>query len=122
MQSAVGGGTAHGEVQLQTGAGGGLRLSGRLQPRNIDIASALQAFSRRSMVSGKASGDTTLSASGDSLGQIARSLHTTTRFNVGPATLLPGIGTALGARIGSAIGKLLGSQPEGKRRLAPVEK
>ena len=78
--------------------------------------------SRRSMVSGKASGDTTLSASGDSLGQIARSLHTTTRFNVGPATLLPGVGTALGARIGSAIGKLLGSQPEGKRRLAPVEK
>jgi hypothetical protein len=34
----------------------------------------------------------------------------------------PGVGTALGARIGSAIGKLLGSQPEGKRRLAPVEK
>ena len=122
MQSAVGGGIAHGEVKLQTGAGGGLRLAGRLQPRNIDIASALQAFSRRSMVSGKASGDTTQSASGDSVGQIVWSLHTTTRFNVGPAALLPGVGTALGARIGSVIGKLLGSQPEGKRRLAPVEK
>ena len=88
VQGTVGGGTAHGEVQLQTGADGGLRLAGKLQPRNIDIASALQAFNRRSIVSGKVSGETTLSASGSHLGEIARSLHTSTRFSVGPAKLL----------------------------------
>ena len=88
VQSSVGGGTANGEVQLQAGADGGLRLAGKLQPRNIDIASALQAFNRRSIVSGKASGDTRLLASGSNLGDIAQSLHTTTKFNVGPATLL----------------------------------
>ncbi|MDB5778005.1 MAG: hypothetical protein JWP93_370 [Polaromonas sp.] len=88
VRSTVGGGTAHGEVQLHTGADGGLRLAGKLQPRDIDIASALQAFNRRSMVEGKISGDTTLSASGARLGQIAQSLHTATKFTVGPATLL----------------------------------
>lgn len=231
VQSTVGGGTAHGEVQLQTSADGGLRLSGKLQPRNIDMAGALQAFNHRPIVSGKLSGDTTLSANGSNLGDVAQALHTTTKFNTGPATLLrfdvdkairslgrehagstpldaisgqidtqntpqgmvvtctglkirsgalsatgqarvvnwqidaelavdlvdgivgvpltlsgpvdkvrvsvppsalagaavgtavlPGIGTAIGARIGSAIGRLFASEPEGKRRLAPVEK
>lgn len=88
VKNTVGGGTAHGEVQLKTGADGGLRLAGSLQPRNINIASALQAFNHRAMVSGKLSGDTTLSASGNSLGEIAWSLHTSTRFSVGTAKLL----------------------------------
>ena len=88
VHSTVGGGTAHGEMQLHTNADGALRLAGKLQPRDIDIVSALQAFNRRSMVSGKVSGETTLSASGSHLGEIARSLHTATRFNAGPATLL----------------------------------
>ncbi|MBH2020130.1 AsmA-like C-terminal region-containing protein [Polaromonas sp.] len=84
----LGGGTAHGELQLQAGGKGGLRLTGKLQPRNIDVAGALQAFSRSSIVAGKASGDTTLSARGDSLGEMARSLHTTTTFTMGRSTLL----------------------------------
>ena len=88
VQKTVGGGTAHCRVQLQTGADGRLRLAGKLQPRNIDMASTLQAFNRRSIVSGKVSGDTTLSASGSHLGEIARSLRTTTQFSVGPAKLL----------------------------------
>ena len=88
VKNTVGGGTAHGDMQLQTGADGGLRLAGKLQPRHIDIVSTLQAFGRRSVVAGKLSGDTTLSARGSNLVDIAWSLHTTTRFSVGPATLL----------------------------------
>ena len=88
VRSSVGGGTAHGELRLQTDAQGKLRLSGKLQPRNIDIASALQAFERRAIVSGKASGETTLLASGDGVGDMARSLHTTTMLSVGRSTLL----------------------------------
>ena len=84
----IGGGTAHGEVQLQKNDKGGLRLTGKFQPRNIDVASALQAFKRRAIVAGKASGETTLSASGDNPGELARSLHTTTSFSMGRSTLL----------------------------------
>ncbi|MFZ2389435.1 MAG: glycine zipper domain-containing protein, partial [Polaromonas sp.] len=36
--------------------------------------------------------------------------------------VLPGIGTAIGARIGATLGKLFGGEPEGKKKLAPVEK
>lgn len=88
VQCSVGGGSADGEIRLQTDVRGQLRLSGQLQPRNIDIASALQAFERRSIVAGKLSGDTTLSASGDGLGDIARSLRTATAFTTGRSTLL----------------------------------
>ena len=89
VKNTVGGGTAHGDMQLQTGADGGLRLAGKLQPRHIDIVSTLQAFGRRSVVAGKLAGDTTLSARGSNRVDIAWSLHTTTtRFSVGPATLL----------------------------------
>ena len=59
----MGGGGANGQVQLESGAkGGAMRLTGRLQPRGIEVDSALQAFNRRSIVAGKASGETTLSA------------------------------------------------------------
>ncbi|MDW5441332.1 AsmA-like C-terminal region-containing protein [Polaromonas sp. SM01] len=83
-----GGGTAHGKVQLQTSAKGRLQLDGQLQPREIELTQALAAFNRRSVVAGKVSGETTLSASGDTLGQLAQSLHTQTRFTMGRATLL----------------------------------
>ena len=88
VRGAVGGGTAHGEVQLHTSAQGGLRLSGKLQPRNIDVAGALQAFGRHAIVSGKASGETAVSATGDNLGEIAQSLRTTTTFTMGRSVLL----------------------------------
>lgn len=89
VRASVGGGTANGELQLQAGDGqGGWRLDGKLQPRNIDVVSALQAFERRSVIAGKASGDTVLSARGSGPGELARSLHTTTVFSTGRATLL----------------------------------
>ncbi len=84
----VGGGTANGEVQLQTRDKGQLQLSGQLQPQGIEVASALTAFNRHPVISGRASGSTVLSASGDNAGELARSLHTRTAFSLGRATLL----------------------------------
>jgi len=84
----VGGGTANGELQLQTQSEGELRVTGRLLPRNIEVASALQVFMRPAIVAGKASGETTLSASGATLAELAQSLHTRTSFAMGRSTLL----------------------------------
>lgn len=84
----VGGGTAHGEVQLKESPAGRFHLEGKLQPRGIEVASALAAFNRRSVIAGKASGETTLSAQGDNVVGLARSLHTRTAFTLGRSTLL----------------------------------
>ena len=62
-------------------------LSGQLTPRNIDVAPALSSFKRNSAVRGKASGRTELSASGNNIGDLARSLHTRTSFSVDGASL-----------------------------------
>ncbi|MDO9403725.1 MAG: AsmA-like C-terminal region-containing protein [Polaromonas sp.] len=84
----VGGGTGNGEVQLHEDKGGSFRITGQLAPRNLEVASALAAFNRKSAVSGRANGSTTLSAKGQTLGEITQSLHTTTRFKMAPATIL----------------------------------
>lgn len=85
---AVGGGTAHGELALKTAEDGAMQLSGRLAPLDIEVASAVSTFNRRSPVSGSGSGQTVVSASGKSLGDLTRSLHTQTRFTVSSAILL----------------------------------
>lgn len=84
----VGGGTLHGDVQLDTRAGGRMRLEGKLQPKDIEVESALAAFNRRSVIGGRMSGDTTLTANGDTVGELAQSLHTQTLFTMGKSTLL----------------------------------
>lgn len=85
----VGGGTAHGHVVLKTAADGTtLRLSGQLEPHSIEVASAMRTFNRRSPIAGQANGQTELWAEGKTFGQLARSLHTRTRFTVNPATVL----------------------------------
>lgn len=84
----VGGGTADGEVRLEFRANGRMHLEGTLQPRDIEVESALAAFNRRSVVAGRASGETTLSANGDTVAELAQSLHTKTPFTVGKSTLL----------------------------------
>ncbi len=84
----LGGGTAHGEVQLETRSNGRLHLSGTLQPQEVEVSSAMAAFDRRSLVSGKASGQTALSATGDTVGELAQTLHTRTSFSMGKGTLL----------------------------------
>jgi uncharacterized protein involved in outer membrane biogenesis len=84
----VGGGSANGEVTLKTGPDGALVLGGQLAPRGIDVTSALTSFKRHSALHGKASGQTTLSASGRSIGDLARAFHTRTTFSVAAPTLL----------------------------------
>ena len=88
LRANAGGGTANGQVQLESGAGGAMRLTGKLQPRGIEVYTALHAFNRRSIIAGKASGETTLSAGGATAGELAQSLHTTTSFTMGRSTLL----------------------------------
>lgn len=88
VQLQVGGGSANGRVTLKTGPGGAMVLSGQLAPTGIDVAAALASFKRHSAVQGKASGQTTLSASGKTIGELARSLHTRTTFSVASPSLL----------------------------------
>ena len=85
---AVGGGTANGEVAIRKQADGLLALTGQLAPRNIDIAAGMAGFKRHSVLQGKGSGQTTLAASGKGIGELARSLHTSTVFTVASPTLL----------------------------------
>lgn len=81
------GGTADGELRLAQAPDGRLRLEGELAPRHIDVDAALAAFKRNSAVLGRASGRTTLEASGATVGELVRSLHTRTDFTMAPATL-----------------------------------
>ena len=85
---ALGGGTANGQFSIEPGKDGLLQLSGALEPRNVEVDSAMAAFKRHSVVHGKASGRTALSASGAAIGELARSLHTRTQFSVAGASLL----------------------------------
>ena len=82
------GGTANGELRLQTRADGRLHLGGNLKPEGIDAAQAVVAFNRRAVLAGKASGVTTLSADGGTLVELAQSLHTTSTLRVSRARLL----------------------------------
>ncbi len=84
----VGGGTMHGHVVLNTAANSAVHLSGLLAPRDIEVASAVSAFNRRSPIAGQGSGQTVLSANGRSVGELARSLHTRTTFSIHPAAVL----------------------------------
>ena len=84
----LGGGTANGELQLKTAPNGLLRLDGKLKPQAVEVAGALGAFNRRPVIAGKASGDTTLIASGSSAADLVQSLQTKTVFTIAPATLL----------------------------------
>jgi len=84
----VGGGTMHGNVALKTTANGAMHLSGQLAPHDIEVASAVSTFNRRSPVGGKVEGQTVLSANGKSVGELTDSLHTRTLFSIDPATVL----------------------------------
>ena len=88
VQVQLGGGTADGEIALTEAADGALQLVGELAPRAVEVHSAMAAFKRNSVVRGQAAGRTALSAQGQSIGELARSLRTRTRFTMAPATLL----------------------------------
>lgn len=88
LEMQLGGGTANGLVELTSDKNGRLQLSGRLAPREIEVASALDALKTHSPVRGKASGQTLISASGDNFREVVGSLHTRTNFSMTQATLL----------------------------------
>ena len=48
----------------------------------------LEAFNRRPILAGKATGQTTVVSGGKTLGDLVRSMHSKTVFNMGPTTLL----------------------------------
>lgn len=83
----VGGGTWNGVTLFETAAGGKLRISAELDPREVDIQGLVQAFDRRASVAGKVSGHTTLTVEAAEVGEFMRALHTRTTFTVKPATL-----------------------------------
>ncbi|MDH6167038.1 hypothetical protein M2282_002187 [Variovorax boronicumulans] len=83
----VGGGTWNGVTVFEMPAGGKLRISAELDPREVDIQGLVQAFDRRASVAGKVSGHTTLTVEAGEVGEFMRALHTRTTFTVKPATL-----------------------------------
>jgi uncharacterized protein involved in outer membrane biogenesis len=84
----VGGGTANGQVGLSRTKSGALVLVGQLEPRDVEVAGALDAFKGHSVLRGKAFGKTQISASGGNVAELAGSLHTRTAFSMSQATLL----------------------------------
>jgi uncharacterized protein involved in outer membrane biogenesis len=84
----VGGGTWNGEATLQAQGNDRLRLAGRLEPKDIDVAALLASFGRRSALEGRFHGETTFSAEAETMTGLPRALRTRTRFTVQPATLL----------------------------------
>ena len=84
----AGGGTATGELELPAQPSGRLHLAGKLKFEGVEVASAVQAFNRRAVIAGKASGVTTLKANGNNAAELAQSLHTQTLLMMGPSTLL----------------------------------
>ncbi len=83
----VPGGSLNGQAQLARGPAGRLRLTAQLEPKNVDVEALLAVFKRHSVVAGRANGNTTLSAEGDTPVGLVRSLHTNTHFLLRPARL-----------------------------------
>ena len=85
---ALGTGTADGLLTLATRANGMLVLSGALEPRGVEVASAAESLNRHSPVGGKAVGRTVVSARGRTAGELGQSLRLRTEFTIAPATVL----------------------------------
>lgn len=84
----AGGGTANGQARLATSADGRMVLTGELAPRRVEVASLMEAFHRRSFISGLASGQTELRAEGDTAVELFRSLRTRSVLEVERAKIL----------------------------------
>lgn len=84
----VAGGSARGQARLATSAEGRMVLKGELAPRGVEVTALLEAFHRRSPISGVASGETELRAEGDTLGELFRTLHTRSVLKVERAKIL----------------------------------
>ena len=81
------GGTWSGTARLETASEGRMTLTGRLEPREIDLETLLQTFGRSTPIAGTLRGETSFDATGDTVPALWRGLRTRTRFEVRPATL-----------------------------------
>lgn len=88
LELQAGGGTARGQARLATSDGGRMTLTGELAPRKVEIQSLLESFNRHAFISGQASGETTLRAEGETVGELFRSLRTRSELQVAGARLL----------------------------------
>ncbi|MDM0107431.1 AsmA-like C-terminal region-containing protein [Variovorax sp. J22R24] len=82
----VGGGTWNGSAELQQADKGRLRLMAQLEPKDVDVGALVRSFGRHSAVEGKLQGQSEVGAEGDNLTELARTLHTRTRFSIAQAT------------------------------------
>lgn len=64
------------------------RITGTLEPKNVELRQLLETFKRKAVIAGRANGHTTLEAQGSALGEVVQSLQTRTVFSVSPATVL----------------------------------
>ena len=87
VQIDVPGGSLNGQAQLARGPAARMRLTAQLEPKNIDVEALLAVFKRHSIVAGRANGNTTLSAEGETPVGLVRSLRTNTHFLLRPARL-----------------------------------
>jgi hypothetical protein len=88
LELQAGGGTARGQARLATSDDGRMTLTGELAPRKVEIQSLLESFNRHAFISGQASGETTLRAEGETVGELFRSLRTRSELQVAGARLL----------------------------------
>ncbi|WP_168920725.1 hypothetical protein [Polaromonas vacuolata] len=88
-----GSGSTQGEISLKTTANVAkpndlpFQLQASLQSRDMDVAGLLKAFGRPGIVSGKASGPTTMSASGADLAELSSSLHSHSELIINQSAL-----------------------------------
>jgi hypothetical protein len=88
LQLQAAGGSAEGRARLSKPPEGRMRLDGELAPRDVEVEALLNAFNRRSPISGFASGKTALRAEGDTWTELFRSLHTRSELEVARAKIL----------------------------------
>lgn len=89
----IGSGSAKGELTLQAldSSAAGWALNGTLALQGIELAQALAALNRRTIVAGRVSGTMTVSArssAGNGALGLVSGLQTQTRFSLGPGALL----------------------------------
>ena len=84
----VASGTWSGALAVAQPAADTWRITGTLEPKNVELRQLLETFKRKPVIAGRANGHTTLEAQGGTLGEVVQSLQTRTSFSVSPATVL----------------------------------
>ncbi|MDM0014298.1 AsmA-like C-terminal region-containing protein [Variovorax sp. J22P168] len=95
----VANGTWNGSTRLEEPGDGRLRVKAELTAKEVDVGLLVRSFGRRTVIEGRANGQTEVDAEGADPSELLRRLHSRTRFSIAPATLT---GFDLGRAISSA--------------------